>query len=741
MRILMAVMTILMIAPLALAAPAGIAEPNQTQEPRASEADIAWQPVPWITQEARASGVHLGGEGGQWPQSIDVDEVDGAFVLFATDVGGIWRSLDAGRTFEPANVGHTPRGSSGIAIDPHFPDRVISVGSNSMGSNYNGLYLSEDRAASWKPVHLAPIAGQADRRRQVVFDPSTRDDDAGMTRIVYWSRTREVQNNLWGDLKIEPGLYRSENGGRSWTRLSEQTCRIAGHSELAVHPSTGRLYVANDQGVWISDDRGETFDRVFEGEATSIAVSQARPDAVWFTQRQAVMRSRDAGRTWEQLTTHGLEEPLADHTGKITNPTPRKKVQFGALRVNPINPRRMMMRSLADDWRWMRHVSDDDGKTWTLVQVESQHAFFPQNARQAMFSWHPTDADRVWSFGGDWPTLSIDGGRTFKWAGHGQNAVFIGGMFNHNPHHPGLLFLSSQDYNGAVTTDGGQTWRYTNISGHGWGGFAYGGTAINPQTLAAGKADNWGSPRQLRISHDGGKVWQDVSGMTWTSNRQKENFGFDIGLVDPLDPQVAFVARLRTEDGGHHWQVMEECSGVFTAGPRGELYGVKQKAQSAQVVVSHDQGRTWRVLVDVDGGVDDLAASPAGDHLYVVSRDRLWSMELPHSPVAEGRPLQYLPTPRTGTGRQRIATVCIDPKDAQTLYVGQRIDLHASDHSVLKSTDGGQTWKNLTLTQPLDGKQRDGGREPTCIRVHPFTGDMWVTTGCYGVWKYLTPQP
>ena len=708
---------------------------------RTRPAESRWQPVPFITAQARAAGVRLGGEGGQWPQSIDVDEVDGSLVLFVTDVGGLWRSLDGGQTFEPANVGHTPRGSSGIAIDPHFPHRVISVGSNSMGSQYNGLYLSEDRAASWRPVHRVPMAGQADRRRQIVFDPSTRDEAAKMTRLVYWSRTREVHDNLWGDLKIDPGLYRSEDGGRHWERLNEVACEIAGHSALAVHPTTGRLYVANDRGVWISDDRGQSFRQTYKGKATSIAVSKAQPEAVWFTQPQAVMRSLDAGLTWEALQTRGLEEPIVGEGGGDANPNPRSKVVFGALRVNPINPERMIMRSLADHWRWLRHVSGDGGKTWTLVKVDDLHAFFPQNARQAMFSWHPTDPDRVWSFGGDWPTLSVDGGRTFRWAGRGQNAVFVGGMFNHHPHHPELLFLSSQDYNGAVTFDGGETWRYTNVSGHGWGGFAYGGTAINLQTLAAGKADNWGSPRQLRISHDGGQVWQDVAGIIWTSNRKRADFGFDIGLVDPRDPKVAFVARLRTEDGGHNWQVMEGCSGVFTAGPGGELYGVMQTAEEAHVVVSRDHGQSWQIVTRVEGGVDDLAASPAGDHLYLASRDRLWVMELDQSDMAADRPLRPLPTPKTGTGRHRIATVCVDPKDAQTLYVGQRIDLHVADQAVLKSTDGGQTWFNLTLTEPLDGTHRDGGREPTCLRIHPVTGDLWVTTGCYGVWKYVASQP
>ncbi|MEO0587521.1 MAG: hypothetical protein AAF078_07770 [Planctomycetota bacterium] len=699
----------------------------------------AWEPRAFVTAEARAAGVTLGGEGAQWPQSIDIDPVTGEFLIFTTDVGGLWRSLDGGATWEPANVGYTPRGGCGIAIDPHFPHRVVSVGSNSMGSAQNGLYLSEDRAASWEAVMKLPMSGREDRRRQLVFDPTTRDDAAGVTRVVYWSRGHEVQADIWGELEIDPGLYRSDDGGRTWARLSEDAAKAAGHAALAVHPETGRLYAAGARGVFVSDDRGESFREALARPATSIAVSRDRPDAVWVTHADGLSESLDGGATWAEIATTGLEEPIAGETGRDVAPTPRTNVVFGALRVSPVDADRMVMRSLADDWRWLRHVSHDGGRTWSLGEVDSSLAFFPFNARQLMFDWHPTDPDVVWSFGGDWPTRSSDGGKTFEWAGNGQNAVFVAGHFAFNPHHPGLLFLSSQDYNGGVTHDGGDTWRYTPVSGQGWGGFVYGGLAISPEVVVGGNAvAGWGGERVLRVSRDGGATWAEEPSVRWTSSPADAAYGIDVGLVDPHDAELAFVAGFRTDDGGQTWSAMHDVHGVYAASESGRLFGVRAGTARSAVVASDDDGQTWSTVLEVDGSIDDLAATPDGQTVYLASQSRMWRYRLGgDADRVLGNPLVLIDTPPTGTGRHRIDSVAVDPRDPSVIFAGQRIDLHAADLGVLRSEDGGATWTNLNADVPLRaGAVIDGGREPQCIRIDPHTGDLWATTGCYGVWVY-----
>ena len=61
---------------------------------------------------------------------------------------------------------------------------------------------------------------------------------------------------------------------------------------------------------------------------------------------------------------------------------------------------------------------------------------------------------------------------------------------------------------------------------------------------------------------------------------------------------------------------------------------------------------------------------------------------------------------------------------------------------MLRSRDGGATWQNLTRQAPLpsdrrDPNQLDGGREAICVRVHPKTRQAWVSTSCYGIWKWV----
>ncbi|MEM6856187.1 MAG: hypothetical protein AAF593_17440, partial [Planctomycetota bacterium] len=391
---------------------------NATDEAPAEEPTTGhWQPVAMVTAEARAAGVTFGGEGCQWPQSIEVDQVDGDFLLFLSDVGGVWRSLDGSKTWEPCNVGFTPRGATDAAIDPHFPHRVLMSGMNSMGSKFNGVYLSEDRAASWRPVQLASYSGFADRRVKLAFDPTTRDDAAGMTRVAYWSRTDDrAKPDNWGDMDINPGLYRSDDGGATWARLNPAASDAAGHSALAVHAESGRVFAANERGVFISDDRGESFRQTLAIPVTSIAVVPHRPDEVWITLVNGLMHSADAGQTWVAVETAGLDEPLVGINGQ-REATPRQNVRFQDLQISPADPDRMAMSSHADDWRFHRHISHDGGRTWATASVEPTHAFMPQNERDGIYAWHPTDPDRVWSFGGDWPTASTDGGQTYHWAG------------------------------------------------------------------------------------------------------------------------------------------------------------------------------------------------------------------------------------------------------------------------------------------------------------------------------------
>ena len=156
------------------------------------------------------------------------------------------------------------------------------------------------------------------------------------------------------------------------------------------------------------------------------------------------------------------------------------------------------------------------------------------------------------------------------------------------------------------------------------------------------------------------------------------------------------------------------------------------------MVVSDDDGQTWAELLEVDGPIDDLATTPDGSTVYIASQSRLWRYRVDgDTRHVLGNPLVLIDTPPTSTGRHRIDSVAVDPHNPSTVFAGQRIDLHAADIGVMRSDDAGATWVNLNAGAPLQpGKIIDGGREPQCIRIDPHTGDLWATTGCYGVWVY-----
>jgi photosystem II stability/assembly factor-like uncharacterized protein len=110
-----------------------------------------WEAIPLVSEKIANNGFS-GGEGCQVIQAIEVDHIDGSFLLMGTDVGGIYRSIDGGKKWSPCNIGYSPRGNAGFAIDPNNNQRALAVGGNSIENQSHGLYLTINQGASWKQV-------------------------------------------------------------------------------------------------------------------------------------------------------------------------------------------------------------------------------------------------------------------------------------------------------------------------------------------------------------------------------------------------------------------------------------------------------------------------------------------------------------------------------------------------------------------------------------------------------------
>lgn len=672
----------------------------------------SWQAVPMVTRETRAAGF-LGGEGGQWPRDLAVSAADPRFMMMATDVGGIYRSLVGGGYWQVCLPGWNARGGNAFALDPKNPDRLLGVGGNSMdwnpgwGKTPHGVYLSTNRGASWKQV--LPRGEGNDDRDSLAYDPSSYDPKRGYCTVAYY-------------LSRDDGLFKSTDGGETWHEVNPS--RAIGGATLAVHPTNGIVYLAGEgeknAGFSRSADGGRTFTQVLSEPVFGLDVVASQPDHVYVSRKGGVFLSTDAGKTFRKLGSKGLpaEFPIRNVT------------------VSPADPRRMTCWYDAGNWNWVRLYSHDGGETWKPSDFgnnvggdyrKAKHAFLPYNVRNGIWAWHPKDPKVVFGIGGDWITRSTDGGAHFAWNNNGENAVMVGASFNFSVHHPEAIFLSFQDYNGASSWNGGRTWRYHDVSGHGWGGHEYGGFALNENVMWSGDAESWGGPRRLKITFDGGKSW------TLAQHEGKEIAwaGAHVSYGDPSDSNVAFASNWRTADGGRTWTPMPDCDGVFTHNTRGakELYGRK----GDRIVKSGDRGASWTSVAEVPGGFKDLAYDPVRNRFWVASGDRLKRVKNGTVTVVE--------IPKDQYGAVRVATVAVDPADPSLVYAGNHKDIYACTNAVVRSTDGGRTWENLTVTAPLSNAKQPGGpHEVQWLRVHPETRELWAAGQCYGVWKIAPPK-
>ncbi|HJT24917.1 MAG TPA: hypothetical protein VJ873_10085, partial [bacterium] len=613
--------------------------------PPVEATDTLWEAVPLVTQ-ANLNAGNSGGEGCQVIQNLAVDST-GNFLIMGTDVGGLYRSLDGGATWQPANVGFSPRGGAAFAIDPNNNNRVLAVGCDSAAHSWNGLWLSPSQGANWYRVRPLNLRGSGTYHDSVAFDPSSASVSAGVTfsSVAYWVADSDGGGGLW----------KSTDGGRNWSEV--QTTLSDGI--VKVNPASGAVYVATRNGFYRSTNGGAGFTQVLSGSVLGLDVISSRPNNVYINLGDGAYLSTDSGLSFAKLGNQGL--PTSYSPG-LRN-----------LKVSPVNPQNMLINDDLGIYDHQMHFySNDGGNTWAECSTDFSQSLTPAQEREWLFAWSPKNGQQAWTCGGSFISRTTDGGADFSWANNGFNGYTCTGIFNFNPWSPDLFLVTSQDSNSALTrniTGRPAVWQYLGVSGHGFG-FNYGGYALSPLVLAAGNAASWSAPATLMLSTDGGAGW--VSEGLVGDNTQAS-------CGDPTDASAAFWDNYRTSDGGKSWFLMPACDGVFTynSNPNGghELYG----AQGSQVVKSTDHGATWTPVVTVPDTVQDIACDWQNHRLYIVAGKSLYLYSL------YGKSPPFSISYRLGpdnAGLQKVLSVAVDPVDPEIVYAGWAGSDYSSNQSV-----------------------------------------------------------
>jgi photosystem II stability/assembly factor-like uncharacterized protein len=230
--------------------------------------------------------------------------------------GGVWKSTDAGATFNPIFEDYCQSIGS-IALDPNDPDNTIYVGTgetwprNSVSVG-DGLFKSVDGGASWNKLGF----DNSERISNVIVNPQNSDE-------VYVG----VLGALWSD-SDERGVYKSSDGGNTWEKLLYIDAKT-GCADLTMDPSNPSVLYASmwefrrtawsfesggeNSALYKSSDGGKTWNKIHNGfpegslGRLAIAVAPSNTDVLYTVieaeedERKGLYRSDDAGDSWEQL--------------------------------------------------------------------------------------------------------------------------------------------------------------------------------------------------------------------------------------------------------------------------------------------------------------------------------------------------------------------------------------------------------------------------------------------------------
>jgi photosystem II stability/assembly factor-like uncharacterized protein len=609
---------------------------------------------------------------------------------------GLYKSADGGKTWKHLGLRDTERFGR-IVVSPKDPNVVFAAAlGHEWGPNRErGLYRSTDTGATWKQVlYVDETTGASD----VAIDPADPN-------IVYCGMY-DFLRQPWHFRSGGPGsgLYRSTDGGETWTKLTDPKLgnglpgkgligRI-GVSVCVSDPNVVYAMIESEEPgeLWRSADRGLHWTLVSDDPQinnrpfyySDVHADARDPDRV-YALAGGIFVSTDGGRTWDDFA--GYESLFGDHH---------------ALWIDSANPDRILNGNDGG-----LYLSNDRGKAWEFLNnMPSAQAYHVSVDMAEPYNVMGGFQDHeIWVGPSEkWNEVGVRGGDWIRLRDMADGMYALA-----DPRDPNIIY-----YNG----------HFGDI------------TRIDLRN----REERFIQPYPLGPTGTG--VHMDLYRFAWNSPIH----------ISPNDPDVVYYGGnvlFKTRDGGHSWEIIspdlttnDKAKQQLSGGPitpdntRAEAYcaiqGLSESPLDPNVIwvgtddgnvqLTRDGGKTWTNLSPNIAGLPKQAcistvwASPhaAGGAYIAVDQHRLDDFA-PYAFVTDDFGKTWRPISKGLLGWVHV--VKEDPKAPGLLYAGTELGVFAS-------FDAGANWTDLRLGIPPV--------QVVDLVVHPKANDLVIATHARG---------
>jgi photosystem II stability/assembly factor-like uncharacterized protein len=620
--------------------------------------------------------------------------------------GGVWKSDDFGRTWNPIFDHESTQSIGAIAVAASDPN-VIYVASGeglhrpdlSVG---NGIYKSTDAGKTW--THLGLRDGQ-----QI---PALAVDPRDANRIY-----AAVLGHPYGPNE-ERGLYRSTDGGQSWQKIISKD-ENTGASDVEIDPSNPDVIYAgmwearegpwedmnkfdgSGGGLFKSTDGGDHWTQLTNGlpkDLAQIYVAIAPSDSkrLYATVASAsgklgVYRSDDGGENWMQITT---DARASGRIGGGDLPIPR---------VDPKDPDLIYVASTVT----MR--SSDGGKTWMGFRGA------PGGDDYQNLWINPNNGNIILLVSDQGAIVTVNRGDTWSsWYNQPTAQLYHAIASNGFPYkvcagqqESGSVCISTRGNDGAVTY---REWHPVGVIEYGY---------VAPDPLDPDIIYGAGRTAVSKFHFSTGQV-QDITPIPLSSSKFRANRTEPL-MFSPVDPHTLYYATnvlFKTTDGGNSWQAISKDLTRENPGTPPSVGALVRKGADKQRGVIYSLAPSFRNIMTLWAGTDD--------GLVWITRDggKTWNGI----------------TPIELTPWSKVTQISASHFDEQTAYASvSRFRVNDTHPYIYRTHDGGKSWKLIVDGLPEFGPV-DTIREDPVRKGLLFAGTenaVWVSFDDGGHWQSL----